>query len=67
MRCLSGACHLLGFRVILEYCPGKLARENSYYKEHPEWFFWFDSDQQNAYHPPRCNALPQNTLPFTYA
>ena len=61
------ACHLLGFRVILEYCPGKLARENSYYKEHPEWFFWFDSDQQNAYHPPRCNALPQNTLPFTYA
>ncbi|WP_277200469.1 AAA family ATPase, partial [Veillonella seminalis] len=21
------ACHLLGFRVILEYCPGKLARE----------------------------------------
>ena len=61
------ACHLLGFRVILEYCPGKLARENSYYKEHPEWFFWFDSNQQNAYHPPRCNALPQNTLPFTYA
>ena len=61
------ACHLLGFRVILEYCPGKLARENSYYKEHPECFFWYDSDQQNAYHPPRCNALPQNTLPFTYA
>ena len=53
--------------MILEYCPGKLARENSYYKEHPEWFFWYDSDQQTAYHPPRCNALPQNTLPFTYA
>lgn len=61
------ACHLLGFRVILEYCPGKLARENSYYKEHPEWFFWYDSNQQTKYHPPRCNALPQNTIPFTYA
>ncbi|MBS5043416.1 MAG: maltodextrin glycosyltransferase [Erysipelotrichaceae bacterium] len=61
------ACHLLGFRVLLEYCPGKLARENSYYQEHPEWFFWYDADRQNAYHAPLCNALPQNTIPFSYA
>lgn len=61
------ACHMLGYRVILEYCPGKVARENSYYKEHPEWFFWMDAKQQNTYHPPLCNALPQNTIPFSYA
>lgn len=61
------ACHLLGIRVVLEYCPGKLARDNSYVKEHPEWFYWIDETYALHYHAPTCYALPQNTLPHTYA
>lgn len=60
------ACHHMGFRVLLEYCPGKLARENVYYHTHPEWFFWFDAHKKRTYAPPICHTLPQNTIPFTY-
>ena len=60
------ACHTLGIRVILEYCPGKLARDNDYISQHPEWFYWVDADKINAYHPPKCHALAHNTIPNTY-
>ncbi len=60
------ACHLLGIRVILEYCPGKSARDNDYLYQHPEWFYWIDADKINAYHPPKCPALAHNTIPDTY-
>lgn len=60
------ACHMLGIRVILEYCPGKLARDNSYFQNHPEWFYWIACSYESTYHAPECFALPQNTLPFTF-
>lgn len=60
------ACHMLGIRVILEYCPSKIARDNSYLQNHPEWFYWMDSSYEQHYHAPECFALPQNTLPHTY-
>lgn len=68
-QCLAfiEACHLYGMRVILEFCPGKLARENAYSKEHPEWFYWMNAEALRNYHAPVCNALPQNTIPHTYA
>lgn len=50
------ACHYMGMRVIFEYCPGKLARENIYITKHPEWFYWIQKDYlkiitlQNAVH-----------------
>lgn len=60
------ACHVLGIRVILEYCPGKIARENAYIAEHPEWFYWIDKAKEAGYQPPVCHTLPQNTIPHTY-
>lgn len=60
------ACHILGIRVILEYCPGKLARDNAYLCDHPEWFYWIDAEKETGYQPPVCHALPQNTIPHTY-
>ena len=59
-------CHQYGIRVILEFCPGKLARDNVYLKTHPEWFYWIDAKREKAYHVPECMALPSNTLPHTY-
>lgn len=60
------ACHMMGIRVILEYCPGKSARDNKYVKNHPEWFYWIDVESEPQYHAPTCFALGQNTLPHTY-
>lgn len=59
-------CHLYGIRVILEFCPGKLARDNVYLKTHPEWFYWIDAKQEKMYQVPECMALPANTIPHTY-
>lgn len=68
-QCLAfiEACHMHGIRVLLEFCPGKLARDNTYYQKHPEWFYWMTNDELRNYHAPICNALPQNTIPHTYA
>lgn len=60
------ACHFLNIRVILEYCPGKLARDNRYLYDHPEWFYWIDQAKEAGYQPPLCYALPQNTIPHAY-
>lgn len=60
------ACHYMGIRVILEYCPGKLARENAYIKNHPEWFYWIEKDYLRDYHSPECIALTKNVIPYTY-
>lgn len=60
------ACHLMGIRVILEYCPGKLARDNVYVSEHPEWFYWIREEEALHYTAPVCHGLPQNTIPHTY-
>lgn len=60
------ACHILNIRVILEYCPGKLARDNRYIYDHPEWFYWIDKTKEATYQPPLCYALPQNTIPHAY-
>ena len=54
-------------RVIFEYCPGKLARENIYITKHPEWFYWIQKDYLKDYHAPECSALPNNVIPHTYA
>ena len=68
-QCLAfvEACHLHGIRIILEFCPGKLAKDNDYLKDHPEWFYWIDATKENVYHAPTCMALPANTIPHTYA
>lgn len=63
----SEACHALGLRIILEYCPAKMARENAYVKKHPQWFYWIDKTYEKTYHAPICHALPQNTQPYAYA
>lgn len=60
------ACHYMGMRVIFEYCPGKLARENVYIKKHPEWFYWIQKDYLKDYHAAECSALPNNVIPHTY-
>lgn len=60
------ACHVLGIRVILEYCPGKLARDNIYARKHPEFFYWITEDKELHYAAPQCHGLPQNTIPHTY-
>lgn len=60
------ACHLLGFHVILEYCPGKMSIDNFYARECPEYFYWIKEEEYKNYHAPICHALPQNTLPFSY-
>ncbi|MEG0361904.1 MAG: maltodextrin glycosyltransferase [Longicatena sp.] len=60
------ACHHLGIRVILEYCPGNLARENSYFTQNPEWFYWIDDKALASYSAPTCSTLPQQTIPYFY-
>lgn len=60
------ACHYLGMRVILEYCPAMMARDNVYLKDHPDWFYWIDSEALHDYHAPQCHTLPQNTMPYSY-
>lgn len=60
------ACHHMGMRVIIEYCPGKLARDNVYAAPHPEWFYWIDTASLPTYQAPVCPALPHNTIPHTY-
>ena len=59
-------CHLHGIRVILEFCPGKIARNNQYVAQHPEWFYWIKKEDLTKYHAPVCSSLPQNTIPHTY-
>lgn len=59
------ACHLMGMRVILEYCPGYISINNAYLLQHPSWFYWIDSSQKDMYHPPKCSTLPKNTIPYT--
>ena len=63
-QCLAfiEACHMHGIRVLLEFCPGKLARDNTYYQKHPEWFYWMTNDELRNYHAPICNALPQKDV-----
>lgn len=60
------ACHILGFKVILEYCPAMMARENAYAIEHPEWFYWIKEEYEGSYHAPDVHTLPQNTIPYPY-
>ena len=61
------ACHQLGFRVILEYCPGKISVDHLYVKLNPESFYWIKEEAWKQYHAPVCSHLPQNTLPYPYA
>ena len=61
------ACHLLGFHVLLEYCPGKVSIEHIDSKEHPEYFYWIKKEALSSYHAPISYGLPQNTLPFSYS
>ncbi len=67
-QCLAfiEACHLYGIRIILEFCPGKIARYNDYVLEHPEWFYWINKEDLRKYHAPICPSLPHNTIPHTY-
>ena len=67
-QCLAfmETCHLYGIRIILEFCPGKIARNNDYVLEHPEWFYWIKKEDVPTYHAPVCPSLPQNTIPHTY-
>lgn len=60
------ACHILHIRVLLEYCPAKMARENAYIAKHPDWFYWIDEAYEKDYHAPICHGLPQNSLPYSY-
>lgn len=60
------ACHLQQMHVVLEYCPGMMARDNVYIEKHPNWFYWIDADYLSSYHAPICHTLPQNTIPYAY-
>ncbi|MGX8850529.1 maltodextrin glycosyltransferase [Amedibacillus sp. YH-ame10] len=60
------ASHVLGMKVIVEYCPAKMARNNAYIAKHPDWFYWIEESYEKDYHAPICHSLPQNTLPFSY-
>ena len=66
------ACHILGMRVMLDFIPRTAARDNDALLAHPEWFYWIDAAQADAYGPPPVAGLefeqPSATnLPIVYA
>lgn len=36
------ACHILGFRVLLDFAFRTVARDSDLILEHPDWFYWID-------------------------
>lgn len=66
LRAFIEACHQLGMRVILEYCPGKVSVDHLSAKTNPECFYWVDPEKLDDYHAPQCLNLPRNTIPHDY-
>lgn len=57
------AAHAYGMKVILDFCPALAARNSSYIKEHPEWFYWIKKEYEPSYHAPHVEGLPTGCIP----
>lgn len=57
------AAHHYEFRIICNTSPARLGRNNDLLKEHPDWFYWINKDDEKQYHAPSLKGLPANCLP----
>lgn len=62
-KAFIAVCHAYGLRVLLDYCPALLGRNNLYIKEHPDWFYWIDKEYLTRYHEPEAFGLPTGCIP----
>ncbi|ACF12917.1 alpha amylase catalytic region [Chloroherpeton thalassium ATCC 35110] len=41
------ACHHLGIRVVMEFVFRTMSKDGDWIQEHPDWFYWIQSDIEN--------------------
>lgn len=57
------ACHILDIRVMIDIIPRTNAIDNDLIRHHPDWFYWIESDQYDAYKPPFVKGFNHNVVP----
>lgn len=56
-KALVEACHCLNIKVVIDIIPRTNSVNSDYIKDHPEWFYWVDTDDLADYRPPMVNTL----------
>ena len=51
-QALVEACHLLDIKVIIDIIPRTNAIDSDLIAEHPDWFYWIESNELEGYRPP---------------
>lgn len=55
--------HLMGFRLLADCSFARMGRNAEVLKEHPEWFYWIQSEAIAEYHAPHVPGLPKGCIP----
>lgn len=53
------ACHLLGIKVVVDFVFRTAARDNHLILDHPDWFYWIDSEYGQTFALPPVETLPE--------
>ncbi len=56
------ASHILNIKVVLDFIPRTVSRDNDLILEHPNWFYWIKKEYEENFKPPYIPKLPMTSF-----